>query len=458
MKILKFGGTSVGTPESIKKVIEIVRDAATGESRAVVVSAFTKVTDQLIALCEASARGDEYQGSLQELERRHFEVGRELISPIDQSTTLAQVKALCNELVDILHGLSLLGELTPRARDLVMSFGERLSATIIAAALNGSGCPATLLDARECIKTDADYGHAHVLITETSRHVQNFFSENQPLTVVTGFIASTVDGHTTTLGRGGSDYTASILGAALDASVVEIWTDVDGIMSADPSIVPNARYVTQMTYEEAMELSFFGAKVLYYPTVTPARERHIPLLIKNTFNPDAPGTLIVNQEQSQSVPVTAITSTGEIALLQVRGSGLIGTTGMARRVFEALSAKGVNIILISQGSSQYSICIAIRTRDASASVAGIEESFELEIERKRIERPHVENANAIIAVVGIHMRENPGIAGRIFSAVGRRNINIRAIAQGSSELNISFVVAEDDKEEAIRAIHEEFFV
>lgn len=458
MKICKFGGTSVGTSESIKKVIEIVRDAETRESCAVVVSAFTKVTDQLIALCETSARGDEYQGSLQELERRHFEAVRELISLTDQSALLARVKVLCNELADILRGLSLLGELTPRAKDLVMSFGERLSATVIVAALNGSGCLAVLLDARECIKTDTDYGHAHVLVGETHRHVQSYFSEKRPLTVVTGFIASTLDGHTTTLGRGGSDYTASILGAALDASCVEIWTDVDGIMSADPRIVPQARYVTQMTYEEAMELSFFGAKVLYYPTVTPAREHHIPLLIKNTFNPDALGTLIADQEQSQPVPVTAITSMSAIALLQVRGTGLVGATGMARRVFEALSNKGVNIILISQGSSQYSICVAIRSCDAQDAVAGIEESFELEIERKKIEPLHIEDGSAIIAVVGVQMRERAGTAGRIFSAVGKRNINIRAIAQGSSELNISFVVAEDDKEEAIRAIHEEFFV
>ncbi|MBI4252761.1 aspartate kinase [Candidatus Uhrbacteria bacterium] len=458
MKILKFGGTSVGTPESIRKVIEIVRAAAADESCVVVVSAFTKVTDKLIDVCEASALGGDYQASLQELERRHVEAVSELISFADQSSLVAEVKASCNELADILRGLSLLGELTPRARDLVMSFGERLSATVIAAALKGGGLPATLLDARECIKTDSQYGHAQVLFAETVSLVRRYFHERRSVTVVTGFIASTIDGHTTTLGRGGSDYTASILGAALDASAIEIWTDVDGVMTADPRIVPQARRIRKTTYEETMELSYFGAKVIYYPTIIPAREHHIPLVIKNTFNPDALGTNIGDEPSSDHSPVTAITSVAPIVLLQIKGVGLIGTKGMARRVFGALADATINVILISQASSEYSICIAIAAHEKDHALATLASEFELEIIQKRIDPICAENESAIIAVVGARMRETPGTVGRVFSAVGSRKINVRAIAQGSSELNISFVVSESDKEEAIRAIHDEFFV
>ncbi len=457
MKVLKFGGTSVGSPENIKKVLNIVRTSHASEPCIVVVSAFTQVTDELIALARTAAQRVEYVASFERLESRHFEAVRALVSVQEQPSLLARIKKLTNELSDILKGISLIGELTPQTQDLIMSFGERLSATCIGAACVSDGIQAEALDARSCVLTDDHFGGAGVHLEETYATIKRYFSVPRPVTIVTGFIGATADGHTTTLGRGGSDYTASLVGAALGVSVIEIWTDVDGFMTADPRIVPTAQYVSHMTYEEAMELSYFGAKVIYYPTIHPAYTSHIPLVIKNTFHPDAPGTLISQVENPLHLPVTAVTSTCDVALIRIQGIGLVGVAGTARRVFRALGAASINVILISQASSEYSICVAVDSSAKERARSALNEEFTLEINKKSIEPVVVENTSAIIAVIGVNMRKTPGTAGRIFSAIGREKMNIKAIAQGSSELNISFVVDQHDRERALQVVHAEFF-
>ncbi|MEK7122333.1 MAG: aspartate kinase [Patescibacteria group bacterium] len=457
MIILKFGGTSVGSPENIKRVIDIVRRAQEKESCVVVVSAFTKVTDQLILLSRAAVRKESYDDSLGLLSLRHLDAVRALIPVQAQPQLLARMKELLNELSDVLRGIVLIGECSPATHDVVVSFGERLSSLCIAHVLTSAGVESEQLDTRSVVRTDATYGNARVDLDATYGLVRAFFSTVHPLIVATGFIGSTYDGRTTTLGRGGSDYTASLFGAALSASRIEIWTDVDGVMTSDPRKVSDARIVSQMTYEEAMELSYFGAKVIYYPTMIPARDYHIPIIIKNTFNPSAPGTVISHTQNEDHPPVTAITSVSPVVLLQVKGVGLIGERGMAGRTFGALARASVNAILISQASSEYSICVAIAAADRERASDALNTEFELEMIQKRVEPVAAENESAIIAVVGECMREMPGTAGRIFSAVGNAGVNVRAIAQGSSELNISLVVPESGKDKAILAIHNEFF-
>lgn len=457
MKVLKFGGTSVGSTESIKKVLEIIRSSSSDERCVIVVSAFTKVTDQLIELAEHAEKKEEYQRMLSDCEVRHLDAVRSLVSIQEQSRVLAQVKQLINELGDVLRGITLVSEVTAKTKDSVMSFGERLSACIIASALESAGVPSLYLDTRTVIKTDDSFGSARVRHNETDSAIQDYTAKNNSVIVATGFIGSTENGETTTLGRGGSDYTASLFGAALNASVIEIWTDVDGVLTADPRTITGVQIVSQMTYEEAMELSYFGAKVIYYPTMRPALGKNIPILIKNTFNPKAAGTRICATENPLNFPVTSITSVSNCALVRIEGIGFVGVAGMAHRVFHALGGASINVILISQASSQYSICIAIDSEVKEKAWQVLHAEFALEIAEKKIEPVIIEHATAIIAVVGAHMRHTPGVAGRIFSAVGSAGINITALVQGSSELNISLAVEDSDKDRAIQAIHDEFF-
>jgi len=457
VKILKFGGTSVGSPENIKKVIEIVRTSCENDTCIVVVSAFTKVTDRLIAIAQTAAQRNEYTQSLTELEARHFEAVRSLVSVQAQPSQIADMRCLCNELEDVLKGIFLTGELTLRTQDLVLSFGERLSAMCVAAGLTSDGLQANMVDARSFVRTDARFGSANVLHDKTYACMQagDFFAGS--VAVVTGFIGSTEDGHTTTLGRGGSDLTASLLGVALAADCVEIWTDVDGILTADPRIVPDAKCVDRITYEEAMELSYFGAKVIYHPTLLPVRDAHVPILIKNTFNPSAPGTLIGDNGCADHLPIVGISSVCNGAVLRIQGVGLVNVAGTARRVFKALGKESINVILISQASSEYSICLLIDAQARERAQAVLNEEFALEIGRQSVDPVIAEDNSAVIAVIGSQMHHTPGTAGRVFDAVGRAGVNIKAIAQGSSEINISFVVTGEDCDHAIRAVHNEFF-
>lgn len=458
MKILKFGGTSVGTPRNIEKVIEIINPAQSSRHEmAVVVSAFSGVTDALIQTSQLAAAGQEnYQERLHELEFRHLTAVKTLIEIRLQSTVLAQVKSMINELEDILHGVFLIRELTPKTLDFILSFGERLSAFIIAETLRSRGIQAEFLDAREVVQTNADFGQAKVDFGISYPKIQSYFASHPALQIITGFLGATAKKETTTLGRGGSDYTAALFGAALEVKEVEIWTDVDGLMCADPRKVPSAFSIPQMSYEEAMEMAHFGARVIHPPTMQPLSEKKIPLRIKNTFNPTFEGT-VIGAKISARFMITGLSSIDEIALLRIQGSGMIGVVGISQRLFGALARQKINVILISQASSEHSICIAVAPGDAEKAKETIESEFNLEILARQVDPVIIEPNRSVIAVVGENMRKTPGIAGKLFSALGKYSINVVAIAQGSSELNISIVISRTDESKALNAIYEMFF-
>ena len=372
----------------------------------------------------------------------------------------AQVDGLLAELRGTLQGIQLLRHCPPRALDMTASFGERLSALIVAAYLGRTNA-AAFVDARDFLVTDDQFTHANVHFPATNRRARAYFSRlNRRATglvpIVTGFIGATADGQTTTIGRNGSDYSAAIIGAAVGASVIEIWTDVDGVLSADPRIVPAAFVLPNMTYEEAMELSYFGAKVLHSATIAPAVAKRIPILIKNTFNPDAPGTLISRQTSDDGKLAKGITSVGDLALLTLRGPGMVGVPGVAGRVFGTLATKGVSVVLISQASSEHTICFSVRSVDAARAVEAIRQEFQFEFHEQSMQ-VDVRSDQAILAVVGEGMKGRPGVAGKVFDSLGRQNINISAIAQGASERNISCVIDASQQVRALNAIHQGFF-
>jgi aspartokinase/homoserine dehydrogenase 1 len=461
MKVAKFGGTSVGSPEAIARIVDIVRSAG---PRIVVVSAFSGVTNELVAIAEAAATDAPlWRERREDLEERHRSTVRTLLSDPAASETLQAVDSLLVELRELLHGVQLIRELSARTRDLVMSFGERLCAIILAAAFRRGGLEAEAVDARELIIAGGDFGNARPLLPETSRAIEARFgswnaSGGDPMPVITGFIASTVRGETVTLGRGGSDFTATILGSVLRAEEVEIWTDVNGIMTADPDRVPDAFSLESISYSEAMELSHFGARVIYPPTIQPALERSIPIRILNTFEPAFPGTVIRRDAAPSRYPVRGVASISSIALLRLQGPGMIGVPGIANRLFGSLARRKISIVLISQASSEQSICFAIAKPDRPAAIDAILEEFEREIATGAVDRPVAEGDKAILAVVGERMKRTPGISGRVFHALGRNGINVSAIAQGSSELNISAVVDAEDESKALAAVHEAFFL
>ncbi|MBI5456968.1 bifunctional aspartate kinase/homoserine dehydrogenase I [Candidatus Kaiserbacteria bacterium] len=459
MRVLKFGGTSVGSPEAIRQILKIVKKKERGTRiAAVVVSAFSGVTDELIRIGTlAAAHDNSYKRALLDLKNRHIRAVTELMSRGNQKASIKTVEELFGFLDSVIHGVSLIHELSPGALDYIMSYGERLSAHIVADVLNDKGVSAEYLNARKIIVTDDTFGSASVDFKATNRAVRARFKERKKLQVVTGFIGSTVDGKTTTLGRGGSDYTASIVGAALNAAVIEIWTDVSGVMTADPRKVKEAFPVKAMTYEEAAEISFFGAKVIHPPTMQPAQEKDIPLLIKNTFEPDAPGTIVHSNVLPSETFAKGITSIGDIAMLRVEGSGMAKIRDAASRLFSATARASINVILITQASSQYSITLAVAGKDADSAQRAINEEFKLERRANRIDDVVVEKGLAIIAVVGEGMKKRPGIAGKLFRTLGTNGINIVALAQGSSELNISLMIKAADTVKALNAIHASFF-
>jgi aspartokinase/homoserine dehydrogenase 1 len=463
MIVLKFGGSSVGSPERINSVIDISTKAQQKHGRAaVVVSAFSGITDQLIKTAKLAAKGDTaYSNEFDTIYRRHITAIEELFgSTSGMDTTRKEVEAILMELRGLLHGIFLIRELSNRTLDYVCSFGERLSAFIIARTMTARGVPTDFLDARTVVKTNNDFTSAKVDFPTTNANIQKYFAEHTSLQLITGFIGSTTDGQTTTLGRGGSDYTAAIFGAALTATDIEIWTDVDGVMTADPRKVKNARTLERLTYEEAMELSHFGAKVIYPPTIQPAFELGIPLWIRNTFNPEFPGTLIDKiGDAASTLPVKGVSSIREITLLSLEGAGMVGVVGVAQRLFSALARERVNVIMITQASSEHSICIAVEPNVADAAAKALEAEFTYEINISRQISPvKIERQLSIIAIVGGNMRHTPGIAGKVFQALGRNGVNVRAIAQGSSELNISVVVDQAHESKAISAIHNNFFL
>jgi bifunctional aspartokinase / homoserine dehydrogenase 1 len=457
MKILKFGGSSVATPQRIKSVIDILKPYLS-QDVAVVFSAFGGVTDQLIGMSMLALQGNtQYKENLNEFEKRHLDAVRELIGVQKQSGILAQVKIKINELEDVLHGVFLVKERTARTLDYIMSFGERFSAYIISEAMKDRGIAAEYLDARQIVKTDNHFGYARVDFQATNKLIADHFKHHQDVQVITGFIATSETGETTTLGRSGSDYTAAIFAAALKASDLEIWTDVDGMMTADPRLVKKAFTVPEMSYEEAMELSHFGAKVIFPATMQPAMINRIPIWIKNTFNPTFAGTKI-HADAANGKLIKGISSMNGISLLNIQGSGLLGVVGASMRLFATLAREKINVILISQASSEHSICIAIESAHAKLAKHSIEKEFQNEIRNEEIDDVHVENDLSIVAVVGDGMKHSPGTSGRMFSGLGRNGINVMAIAQGSSERNISAVVRQTDVAKALNALHESFFL
>lgn len=456
MRILKFGGSSVATAARIQSVMTILEPAWSGPI-GVVFSAFGGVTDHLIQLSRQALAGQSYQELLGVVEKRHLDAVRELIGVTQQSTVLAQVKIQLNELEDVLHGIFLVKECTPRTLDYIMSFGERLSAFIIARALQHRGHDVSYLDARQLIRTNSDFGAAKVDFATTDRQIATYFSDHPGAQIITGFIGATERGETTTLGRSGSDYTAAIFAGALRAAVLEIWTDVDGMLTADPRLVKKAFPVPELTYEEAMELSHFGAKVVFPATMQPAMAHNIPILVKNTFNPAHPGTRIA-REAANGKLIKGISSVNQISLLNITGSGLVGVVGVSSRVFATLAQTRVNVVLISQASSEHSICIAIEAAAGERAKAALEHEFRNEIREEYMDPVTVTNHLAIIAVVGDGMQHQAGSSGRMFSALGKNGINVVAIAQGSSERNISAVIRASDVSKALNVLHDAFFL
>ncbi len=459
MIVLKFGGTSVANAENITKTINIVAQKSKDKKLAIVVSAFSGVTDLLILAGKtASVKDKNYKNIVSEIEKKHKEAIEELIPLSEQSEIIDIVNSNINHLKTLLDGCYLLGELSNRTADIVAGFGELLSSQIIATALKQKVSNSTFKDSRELIKTDNNFGKASVNFIETNTLINSYLkNNNQQVTIFPGFIASSVDGNTTTLGRGGSDYTAAIIAAAINAEVLEIWTDVNGMFTANPKIVKQAQPIETISYQEAMELSHFGAKVLYPPTIQPVLKDNIPILIKNTFEPEANGTLISNNPSSTSNPIKGISHIDKIALLTLEGSGIVGVSGSSKRLFEVLSIENINVIFITQASSEHSICIGILNSDAENAEKAINKAFELEIAQGKIDKCIVEKDLCIVALVGENMKNHQGISGKMFSTLGKNNVNIRAIAQGASERNISVVINEKDVKKALNTLHERFF-
>ncbi len=458
-KIFKFGGSSIRTPKRIENSIQIIREAQKNHQiRGVVFSALGGITDQLIAISHQAAKNNsQYKLTCKEIEARHYKVIDEMLKSDSQTHVREHVQFIFNELKDILHGVYLVKELSPKALDFIMGFGERLSAYIISEILNDAGIASEFLDTRQIIQTDDHFGSACVDWVHSRKSIISHFESQQKLQIITGFIASTPQGETTTLGRGGSDYTAALIGAALKVDEIEIWTDVDGVLTANPTKVKKAFSIDSLTYEEAMEMSHFGARVIYPPTIQPAAKQHIPIRIRNTMNPGFAGTVIARESDSK-MTVKGISSIDNIALIRLQGSGLIGVAGIARRLFGALSEKQISVIMISQASSEHSICFAVTPDTSALARQTIHQEFELEINAGQVEGVFVENDLSIVAIVGENMRHATGIAGRCFGALGKNGINIAAIAQGSSELNISVVVDKENEAKALNALHEGFFL
>ncbi len=469
MIVLKFGGTSVANAENISKTIAIVTNKSKENQLAVVVSAFSGVTDLLILAGKtASAKDKGYKDIVSQIEKKHKDAIDELIPLSDQSEIIDTINHDINLLKTLLDGCYLLGELSSRTADIVAGFGELLSSQIIAAALKQKVSNSAFKDSREVIKTNSNFGKAAVDFEVTNQLIANYFKNNTTqVTLFPGFIASSLDGNTTTLGRGGSDYTAAIIAAAVKAEVLEIWTDVNGMFTANPKSVKQAQPIETISYQEAMELSHFGAKVLYPPTIQPVLKDSIPIFIKNTFEPEAYGTLISNTpeasntgggaEQSETNPIKGITHIDNIALLTLEGSGMVGVAGSSKRLFEVLSNENINVIFITQASSEHSICIGILNADADRAKTAIDKAFEMEIAQGKVDPCIVEKDLCIVALVGENMKNHQGISGKMFSTLGKNNVNIRAIAQGASERNISVVINEKDVKKALNTLHERFF-
>jgi aspartokinase/homoserine dehydrogenase 1 len=452
MKVLKFGGTSVGSAENIQKVREIVQRQK-GDV-IVVVSALGGVTDLILRAAQlASAGTEDFRTDLAEIKKRHADMISALFNGASPMVYLAD--ELLDELEQILTGITLVGELTPKTLDRIAGIGERISSHIVSQFITGS----VRKDASEFIRTNSNFGKAAVDFNETNRLIRKEFKDIKGVVVVPGFVAKNERNEFTTIGRGGSDYTAAIIAAALDAEALEIWTDVNGFMTADPRVISKAYTIPELTYSEAMELSHFGAKVIYPPTILPVYQKEIPIQIKNTFDPDHEGTRILSSTQSRKDrPIKGISSISKISLLTLQGIGMVGVTGISMRLFTALAKMNVNVILISQASSENSISVAVDSHAVKLAESAIEVEFEREITTGQVNKIAVENDLSVVAIVGENMKHTTGIAGKLFSTIGKNGINIIAIAQGASELNVSWVVKTTELRKTLNVVHESFFL
>ncbi len=458
MKVLKFGGTSVGSAENINKVISILEDYSKNDSIICAVSAVGGITDKLLLAGNYAKNKDkQFKDILEGIEESHFNIVNALI-PNNNESVMAFVESKLDELKSLLDGIFLINELSPKTSDKLVSFGELLSSYIIAETMKSRGLSADRKNSQELIITDSNFTKAEVDFAITNENIQEYFKNViQRITIIPGFVSKSVTGDITTLGRGGSDYTAAIVAAALKVDQLEIWTDVSGMFTTNPKQVKQAYPIEKISYQEAMELSHFGAKVLYPPTVQPVLDLNIPIHIKNTLAPEEVGTVISNNEENTNAPVKGISNIDGIALITLQGSGMIGIPGFSKRLFETLSQEKINIILITQASSEHSICIGINEQDVNKAKTAIDGAFENEIALGKIDPLITENELSIIALVGDKMKNHQGISGKMFSTLGRNNINIRAIAQGASEKNISAVISKKDVKKALNAIHEQFF-
>jgi len=472
---MKFGGTSVGSTEALTQAADVVLEQGQKWDRlAVVVSAMSGVTDALTrgALTAASGDSQTYRAIVTDLRVRHYRVVDALLSPSmarsetshsgDEDGKRTQLLTTVDEYLDefaaFCRSVHILGEVTPRAMDAITSLGERISARILAALMRRRGARSEAVDATELIVTDATFQNAVPLMEITRARIAARLTpllDDGIIPVVTGFIGATEEGVTTTLGRGGSDYSAAILGDCLDADEVWTWTDVDGVMTADPRIVPEARVIPVLSYGEVSELAYFGAKVLHPRTIRPVVERSIPLWVKNTFNPTCPGTRIVREPESAPGTVKAVTAIKGLSMVTVEGRGMMGVPGIAARTFAAVASQDASVLMISQASSEQSICFVIPTPTVPPVIHALEEEMALELARRDIDQIRSLDDVVIVTAVGAGMRGTPGVAARIFGALGRGNINIIAIAQGSSECSVSLVVAASAAAAAIQQIHSE---
>jgi aspartokinase/homoserine dehydrogenase 1 len=459
--VMKFGGTSVGDASCIRRAAEIVK-AAASRPVVVVVSAMSGVTNRLIEGARQAEAGEEekLQGLIDALREQHQATAKALVSDAGKREKIvAACTAVLEELARLLHGTALLRELTPKALDAISGIGERLSAPLVAGAITALGLRSEPVSATEIIVTDAHHGRAEPLMPQTRERAESRLRpmlNDGVVPVVTGFIGATADGVQTTLGRGGSDYSATILGAALGADETIIWTDVDGVKTADPRLVPEARMLPEISYNEAAELAYFGAKVLHPNTLRPVTAAGVPVWIRNSFEPEKPGTKITAAGKSARNGVKALTAIRDVTLVTVGGPGIVGLTDVLARSFAATSATRANVLFVTQSSSQNDICFVIERADEKRTVAALREAFAPEIAEHTVEHILADRNVAIVAAVGENMRGTPGIAGRAFSTLGREGISIIAIAQGSSEYNISCVVEASAMQRAVRALHAEF--
>ncbi len=459
MKVLKFGGSSVANAENILRVVEIVRGV---EGRAVVVlSAMQGTTDRLIDAGRLAAAGDRgYLAKLNEIRTQHqLAIDRLFEGSPARDGIQGYFEKKLEDLQSLCRGIDLIREISPRTMDRLISFGELISTRIVSAYLTSLGVENAWVDSRDLIRTDSNFGAAAVDVKTTNERIrERFAGMKPPLAIAPGFIGCDGGNSITTLGRGGSDYTAAIFAAALDADVLEIWTDVSGMMSADPRFVRNVREIERITYREAMELSHFGAKVIYPPTIQPVMAKGIPVRVKNTFAPEEPGTLIEAETgDGTGEIVRGITSIDRIAVLNLEGAGMVGVPGFSKRLFDALAREQINVILITQSSSEHSICVAVEEAASDRAKASVDREFENEIAVGKIDPLRVETGLSILALVGDNMRFHTGVSGRMFTTLGQNGVNIRAIAQGSSERNISAIIDSADVRKAVNTLHEEFF-